>query len=274
MHAALIVLSLLVQDPEPKPPAPAPSVDNATPEQAIRTFIIAMALKDAATLRAVTLPTDDLDSLLQGQTIPAEHHAQIKAQVAAMPVRVLKAGEEITLAGDRKFTAKPEDVTPDRAVVMPEGVSFPAHCRKVEGRWRVDVSPIIASLKPARPAPKTVDPAQIKEKITINVGSKIDVQFEQKGDALSNYMVVEKPKDKSPVVHMEFSAQGPRLTLSTQNPFPKFLAFRAAARHKGRKTYVETSIMPVGAGLFSFELWQEPIEELVLFDFKLIDERP
>jgi hypothetical protein len=27
------------------------------------------------------------------------------------------------------------------------------------------------------------------------------------------------------------------------------------------------------AGLVSFETWQEPIEELVLFDFKLTDEK-
>jgi hypothetical protein len=32
--------------------------------------------------------------------------------------------------------------------------------------------------------------------------------------------------------------------------------------------------VPVKAGLFSLELWQEPIEELVLFDFKLVAEKP
>jgi hypothetical protein len=273
MYAALIALSLVVQDPAPKTQAPAQS-GAATPEQAIRTFILAMGTKDAAMLRAVTLPVDDLDLLLQGQTIPAEHLAQVKAQIAATPVRVLKAGEEITLPGDRKYTAKPEDVTVDRAVVMPEGVSFPAHCRKVEGRWRVDAAPIIAIVKTARPATKTVDPATIKEKITIGVGSKIDVQFDQKGEVLSNYKVVENPKDKASIVHMEFTTQGPGLTLVTKNPFPKDLSFRAIARHKGRKTYIETSIIPVKAGLLGFELWQEPIEELVLFDFKLIDGKP
>ena len=57
MYAGLIVLSLVLQDPAPKTNVPAAggtSVDTTTPEQAIRTFILAMATKDAAKLRAVT----------------------------------------------------------------------------------------------------------------------------------------------------------------------------------------------------------------------------
>jgi hypothetical protein len=277
MLASLIALSLVLQDPAPKSQPPAQSgtpVDAATPERAIRTFILAMATKDAAMLRAVTLPADDLEVLLQGRTIPAEEVAAFKAQIAEIPVHVLKAGEEITLPDNRKFKAGPDHVTPDRAMVMPAGASFPAHLRKIEGRWRVDASPIIASLKARKPAPKTIDPAAIKDKVTLTVGSKIDVQFDQKDKVLSNSRVVENPKDEVSSVHMEFSNQGQGLTLVTKNPFPKDLSFRAIARHKGRKTYIETSIVPVRAGLLSFELWQEPIEELVLFDFKLIDAKP
>jgi len=58
-------------------------------------------------------------------------------------------------------------------------------------------------------------------------------------------------------------------TLSTKNPFTKDRRSGPSARHKGRKAFFETSIVPVKAGLFSLELWREPIEELVLFDFKL-----
>ena len=65
------------------------------------------------------------------------------------------------------------------------------------------------------------------------------------------------------------------LILATKNPFPKDLKFRALMRLKGRKGYSETSIVPVKAGLFSLELWQEPDpEELVLFEFKLLDDKP
>jgi hypothetical protein len=45
-------------------------------------------------------------------------------------------------------------------------------------------------------------------------------------------------------------------------------------RLKVRKEYFETSlIVPVTVGIMGFETWQDPVEELVLFDFKLTDEK-
>ncbi len=116
-----------------------------------------------------------------------------------------------------------------------------------------------------------VDPAKIKDKVTIALGKKLVVQFEQKGDVLSRPTKVEKPRDKPPTPTFEFSKVGENLILTTQNPFPKDLKFRALARLKGRKEYFETSIVPVERGIFGAEVWRDPIEELVLFDFKLID---
>ncbi len=117
------------------------------------------------------------------------------------------------------------------------------------------------------------DPAKIKEKVTIEVGKKKLVQFEQKGDDLKNPKVVEKADDKLMIPSFDFSKSDGNLILTTKNPFPKNLKFRALARLKGRKDYFETSIVPVQSGLLSFELWQDPIEELILFDFKLTDEK-
>ena len=115
------------------------------------------------------------------------------------------------------------------------------------------------------------DPAKLKDKVTIAVGKKLVVQFEQKGDALRNPKVVEKPGDKPPTPTFDFIKKDDNLILSTKNPYPKDLKFRALARLKGRKDYFETSIVPVKSGLFGIELWQDPIEELILFDFKLVD---
>jgi hypothetical protein len=126
----------------------------------------------------------------------------------------------------------------------------------------------------AAPPDKPVDPSTIKDKVTIKLGQKLAVQFEQQGDALSRPRGVEKAADKPPTVTFDFRKQNDMLFLITRNPFAKDMKFRALARHEGRKDYLETSIVPVKAGLLSFELWQEPIEELVLFDFKLLDEKP
>jgi len=116
-----------------------------------------------------------------------------------------------------------------------------------------------------------IDPATLKDKVTIKLGKKLSVQFEQKGNALTHPEVVEKPTGKPPSPTFDFRKTDDNLILTTKNPFSKALKFRALARLKGHKDYFETSIVPVESGLFSAELWQDPIEELVLFDFKLSD---
>jgi hypothetical protein len=117
------------------------------------------------------------------------------------------------------------------------------------------------------------DPATLKDKVTITVGKSLFVEFEQKGDALKNPKLVDKASEKPPTPTFNLTTMDGNILLVTKNPFPKDLKFRALARRKGRKDYYETSIVPVKSGIFSIELWQEPIEELVLFDFKLTDEK-
>ena len=117
------------------------------------------------------------------------------------------------------------------------------------------------------------DPAKIKDKVTIEVGKKLIVKFEKKGDALSDPKVVKEATEKPPTPTFDFSKMDDNLMLTTNNPFSKDLKFRALARLKGRKDYFETSIVPVKSGLFGIELWQDPIEELILFEFKLTDEK-
>lgn len=134
---------------------------------------------------------------------------------------------------------------------------------------------LIAVVTSATAAPdEPVDPAKLKDKVTIAPGKTLAVQFEQNGDALSSPRVVEKAEGKTPTVNFRFLNQGDTLILATRNPFPKDLKFRALYRLKGHKDYVETSIVPVKSGLLGFELWQDAIEELVLFEFKLVGDQP
>jgi hypothetical protein len=279
-----VVLALAGQDSGAKTQEKADTkeVQADSPERAIRSFIVSLMTGDAAGLLAVTLPVEDLGSIIPPKLIPPESHDAFKAQIAEMPIRILKAGEEVKLAGGRTYKARPEDVGPDRAVVLPEKAAYPLACRKFEGRWRVDVSPIVASMKAAAnqdpTPPKTIDPGPIKDKITIKPGQEVRVRFTRDGDAISAPKVVTATKDeakaqaKPEIVHFDFSKKDEDLMLTTQNPFSKNFVFRADARYKGRTTYLETSIVPVKAGIFGIETWRDPIEELLLFDFKLVDE--
>lgn len=130
---------------------------------------------------------------------------------------------------------------------------------------------VVAATAAVASSDDKIDPAKLKDKLSIEPGKKLVVRFKQEGNALTDPKVVANPADKAPAPTFDFCAMGDNLVLATKNPFPKDLKFRALPRIKGRKDYFETSIVPVKAGLFSFELWQDAIEELVLFDFKLID---
>ncbi len=124
-------------------------VAATSPEGALRTFQIALLTKDEATLRAVTLPTDDFAWLLKGQVAPPGKVEAAKAYFADQSIKALKPGDTFTLPGNRNIVVKAEEVTTDRAVLVPEGAPIPTRCHRVEGRWRVDATAIIAGRKAA-----------------------------------------------------------------------------------------------------------------------------
>ena len=123
-------------------------------------------------------------------------------------------------------------------------------------------------------AERSIDPARLKDNITLPLGRKIIVEFEQHGDALSHPAITRNPSGKKPAVLFDFRDRGGNLyMLVIKNTFPKAFRFRALTRPKGQNRYFETSILFVFASLTNFESWHERFSELVLFDFKLTDER-
>jgi hypothetical protein len=126
---------------------------------------------------------------------------------------------------------------------------------------------------PAAPRDR-IDAKALKDKISLTLGTKGTIQFKQQGDALAEPKLVKDADEKQPGISVEFKKHPEFIALMLRNGLPKALRYRAAIRLKGREDYFETSlIVPVMAGLVSFETWQDPIEELVLFEFKLTDEK-
>jgi hypothetical protein len=109
--------------------------------------------------------------------------------------------------------------------------------------------------------------------VKIHLGERLSVQSLQKGDVLQRPRLVKVEGKKAPTPTFNFIKMGEMLILLTQNPYSKDLRFRAAMRLKGRTDEVETSIVPVQSEIVGIELWQDPIEELVLFDSKLSNEQ-
>jgi len=119
-----------------------------------------------------------------------------------------------------------------------------------------------------------IDPKEYKDSVSLLLGTQGTIQFKQEGDKVTRATLVQDPDQKLQGIRVEFKKQPEFLALMLKNSLPNALRYRAAIRLKGRKGYFETSlIVPVMAGLLSYETWQDPIEELILFEFKLTDEK-
>jgi hypothetical protein len=124
------------------------------------------------------------------------------------------------------------------------------------------------SVPMARPHPST-----LKDKVAIKLGEEMTVQFRQEGNTLSEPKIVKELESPAAALKLRFSKKEGILMLSVESLMEKTMRYRALARLHGKTNYFETSVVPVMAGKFSFESWQDTLEELVLFDFRLTDEK-
>jgi hypothetical protein len=125
---------------------------DETPEDALHSFLVAFVEQDEAALRAITLPDPDLDWLVRGLRPPAGAVEMMRTYAMELKTRRLKPGETVALPEGQPITVRAEDVTEDRAVLLPEGDLLPIKLRRVEGHWKVDARPIIVARKAAAAA--------------------------------------------------------------------------------------------------------------------------
>jgi hypothetical protein len=131
-----------------------PGTADATPEEALRTFMVAVVTHDKATLRDLSLPNPELDWLVRGEAPPAEVVDRVRTLAKAMKIRRLKAGDRIRGPQGVPVEVRKEDVGEDRALLLPEGAPEPVRLQRVEGRWKVDARPAISQRKQAATAPQ------------------------------------------------------------------------------------------------------------------------
>jgi hypothetical protein len=116
---------------------------QATPEAALRTFYVASALGDEATLRKVTLPASDFELLLRSKRVPEGKVDEFRRSIARMQIRRLKPGAPVKLPDGRLIAIDPKESGADHAWVHPEGTAYPTELRRVDGLWKVDARPVI-----------------------------------------------------------------------------------------------------------------------------------
>ncbi len=122
---------------------------NKTPEDALRTFLMAMMAADEQTLRVVALPNPELDLLLTGNPPPFRGVKEVKEGILKMQIERLKVGDQVRLPGNKVHVTRAGEVGRDRAVLLPEDAPVPTRLRLVDGHWKVDASTYIAARKAA-----------------------------------------------------------------------------------------------------------------------------
>jgi tetratricopeptide (TPR) repeat protein len=112
--------------------------------------------------------------------------------------------------------------------------------------------------------------ANIKQKVAIQIGQRLNVQFDISHDGTLEPTIAQtEEKDKPNSLALDFHEEKVGRVLVLSHHFRRSFQARCLARLKEYDTYFETDILPVPVNKIGREIWSEPIEELVLFDFKV-----
>lgn len=113
------------------------------------------------------------------------------------------------------------------------------------------------------------DISDLTDKVQVQLGHQVQAEFKVTGDKLIAPTLIPVKAKRLNAVFLNFYSEKSNHILRLSHSFSRTMVARCLARLQGYDAYFETDILPVEVRSISPELWQEPIEELVLFDFKL-----
>ena len=111
-------------------------------------------------------------------------------------------------------------------------------------------------------------------KVTIKLGEKLTTHFEVDGEQLINPITAKGDRPGENSFAFDFRLYKGRRALFLQHSFSQIIRVRCLARLKGQDAYFETDLLPIPPRQLNPELWSDPIEELVLFDFHFDGKKP
>jgi hypothetical protein len=121
-----------------------------------------------------------------------------------------------------------------------------------------------------------IEVSTLHDSVRISLGQKFAVAFDQRGDRLVNPRRV-KAAQKGAVVTLWFFADDKKKDLMifvVGSSYPHIVRYRAAARAKGYRDFIETNMLPLNPNVPVYEGWTDPYGELILFDFHVTNEKP
>lgn len=131
--------------------SPSIGFGQSTPEETLRSFLIATLYQDIRTLKAVVMPVSDTDFhyLIVGTPPPEKLLSRARSGIASLAIRSFKTGETVDLTRKGSFVVPAGMIGPDLALLLPEGAPTPFFLHRVNGKWLIFADPIIAERKTA-----------------------------------------------------------------------------------------------------------------------------
>lgn len=119
-----------------------------------------------------------------------------------------------------------------------------------------------------------IDITHVRDKITIRFRQKFAIVFDQRGNRLVNpRLLTTSTKQRYIVGEFTDISKGNRMLLLQSN-FPKMVRYHAAARGKARRDWHRINRMyGLLPNVAQAEGFGDPIEEFVLYDFTLTNEK-
>lgn len=126
--------------------------------------------------------------------------------------------------------------------------------------------------------------------LTIPINTELKLNIKENNGIFSNFTIVNESKIENPMdmmsvlqnterkeinsddIDFKFSEadfMGSKIyILTTVQHFKNPIIFKAKIRLKGSNNYIETSIVPKIPNVFSVEQWNDPLDSIILSDFK------
>lgn len=100
--------------------------------------------------------------------------------------------------------------------------------------------------------------------INILAGEDILIEFDEINGALSNPQYVKTAAKPEQTISFRLEQTDEGTILQVINPFTRNIIYDCLIQHYSEQRLSKTSILPVQAGLMSFEMWPYPVAQAVI----------
>ena len=184
--------------------------------------------------------------------------------------RIYKAISAATLVSAALLTVSAHGAGDDESVLVPKDeICDHVVCREpTTVRLWADDGTVLEGTLP--PGPYVLDGV-----VNVLAGESFKVEAADTGTRFLTLRYADSDGDPARTLtvglEQSLSDSGNEMIFSIENPLPYPVKFRLAANAPGSPDLVYTRTCPVAPGEWSFEKWQGPIAQLVVFDVQILD---